>query len=57
MRIHQSNIIFYFDAITKLMGNGNEVDHIHLDSSEAFDVTSSEFSVLKFDSVLPSIRS
>lgn len=38
------------------MGNGNEVDRIHLDSSEAFVMASSEFSVLKFDSVLPSIR-
>lgn len=25
---HQSNFIACFDAITKLMANGNEVDHI-----------------------------
>lgn len=39
------------------MGDGYEVDHICLDSSEAFDMASQEFSVLKFDSVLLPVRS
>lgn len=39
------------------MGDGYEVDHIYLDSSETFDMASQEFSVLKFDSVLLPVRS
>lgn len=54
---HQSNFIACFDAIIKWMGDGYEVDHIYLDSSETFDMASQESSVLKFDSVLLPVRS